>query len=82
MVRRGQAALAHLWVVSIIVISFGTRWIRIVVVVRAELLLRIVVHHIDFRQVQLLVLENVAARFAHYTIHVADAGDVLTDERA
>ena len=52
------------------------------VVMRAELLLRIVVHHIDFSQVQLLVLENVAARFAYYTIHVANASDVFSDEGA
>ena len=78
MVRGGQTALADLWVMRVVIVSLCTRWIRLLVM-RAELFLRVIIHHVYFRQIQFLVFENIAARLSNDAVHVADACDVLAN---
>ena len=82
-VLRGQSTLSDLGIVSVVVLSLAVVVIGgRLLVVRAKLLLGVVVHHVYLRQVQLLVLQDVAARLANNTIQVANIGYVLANKGA
>lgn len=69
----------NLWIVRIVVVPFTTAGIGFLVVVGAELLLRVVVHHVDLGQVDLLFFQNITARLSYNTVHVTYSGNVLAN---
>ena len=60
-VRGRESALADLRVVRVILVSLLAARVRISMMVRAELLFGVVVHHIYFLEIDLFFLENIAA---------------------
>ena len=80
--RGGKSTLTHLRIVRVVFVSFPAIWVGVGMMMSAELLFWVIIHHINFLKVDLFLFEDVAAGFADNAMHIPYPSYVLADQGA